>query len=111
MTTPTLDGFTTHYGVPVSWIGEDGDAVALGHHEDRRALAAFAALRRRDCPGEKWYLTYTVRPRWAQLLTHCEEHPGCGTGCETCGEIADSNWCLAWVDADRDGAFPVMHWS
>jgi hypothetical protein len=31
----------THYGIPVMHIGEDGDMLALGHHEPRRALAAF----------------------------------------------------------------------
>jgi hypothetical protein len=30
-----------HYGVPVTCIGEDGDMLAFGHHEPRRALAAF----------------------------------------------------------------------
>jgi len=31
----------THYGIPVTAVGEDGDVLALGHHEPRRALAAF----------------------------------------------------------------------
>lgn len=31
----------THYGIPVTHIGEDGDMLAFGHHEPRRALAAF----------------------------------------------------------------------
>lgn len=30
----------TYYGVPVSTFGEEGDWIALGHHEPRRFLAA-----------------------------------------------------------------------
>lgn len=30
-----------HYGIPVTSIGEDGDMLAIGHHDPRRALAAF----------------------------------------------------------------------
>jgi hypothetical protein len=38
---PKLEGFSVHYGVMVSDIGEDGDLVALGHVGLLRALAAF----------------------------------------------------------------------
>lgn len=31
----------THYGIAVCHFGEDGDMLALGHHGDRRAFAAF----------------------------------------------------------------------
>ncbi len=31
----------THYGIKVSHIGEDGDLITLGHHSDRRTIAAF----------------------------------------------------------------------
>lgn len=31
----------THYGIDVTAIGEDGDLLAFGHHDPRRALAAF----------------------------------------------------------------------
>lgn len=37
----------THYGVPVSTYGEDGDMLALGHHDPRRAVAAFNRHARR----------------------------------------------------------------
>jgi hypothetical protein len=30
-----------HYGIPVSGYGEDGAMLALGHHDTRRAFAAF----------------------------------------------------------------------
>jgi hypothetical protein len=38
-TTEQMEG--THYGVAVCSLGEDGDMLALGHHEPRKALAAF----------------------------------------------------------------------
>lgn len=37
----------TYYGVPVAYVGEDGEMLALGHHEHRRVLAAFNAHARR----------------------------------------------------------------
>ena len=40
--TPSADDMeATHYGIPVSTYGEDGNMLALGHHEPRRAFAAF----------------------------------------------------------------------
>jgi hypothetical protein len=39
---PTADDMeATHYGIPVSTYGEDGEMLALGHHDQRRAFAAF----------------------------------------------------------------------
>ncbi|MFH9765112.1 hypothetical protein ACH4N4_30735 [Streptomyces microflavus] len=37
----------TYYGVPVAYVGEDGEMLALGHHSPRRVLAAFNAHARR----------------------------------------------------------------
>lgn len=31
----------SHYGIAVCHLGEDGDMLALGHHEPRKVLAAF----------------------------------------------------------------------
>ncbi|MFC8009115.1 hypothetical protein [Streptomyces cinereoruber] len=45
ITNPQMDG--AYYGIAVCSVGEDGDAIALGHHDDRRALAAFNAHARR----------------------------------------------------------------
>lgn len=39
ITNPEMEA--THYGIQVAYIGEDGDMLALGHHDVRRALAAF----------------------------------------------------------------------
>jgi hypothetical protein len=39
ITNPEMED--THYGIPTTCIGEDGDMLALGHHAPRRALAAF----------------------------------------------------------------------
>ncbi|MFG3046297.1 hypothetical protein ACGFZR_15375 [Streptomyces sp. NPDC048241] len=49
MTTSTETAFTptatdmeaTHYGIPVCTYGEDGNMLALGHHDKRQAFAAF----------------------------------------------------------------------
>ncbi|MEU2996856.1 hypothetical protein ABZ684_04665 [Streptomyces sp. NPDC006995] len=38
-----------HFGIPVCYLGEDGDMLALGHHTARRALAAFNRHARRYC--------------------------------------------------------------
>jgi hypothetical protein len=46
--TPTAEHMeAVHYGIPVASVGEDGDMLALGHHDPRRALAAFNAHARR----------------------------------------------------------------
>jgi hypothetical protein len=40
--TPTANDMeATHYGIPVSTYGEEGNMLALGHHTPRRAFAAF----------------------------------------------------------------------
>ncbi|MEU6979648.1 hypothetical protein [Streptomyces sp. NPDC046371] len=39
ITDPEMEG--TYFGIAVACIGEDGDMLALGHHDPRRALAAF----------------------------------------------------------------------
>ncbi|MFJ3601864.1 hypothetical protein ACIPVA_03615 [Streptomyces anulatus] len=64
----------TYYGIPVAYIGEDGDMVALGHHTHRRALAAFNAHARQHCgltniaddpqAIAQWWLE-AVSPGWA----------------------------------------------
>lgn len=38
---PYMEG--THYGIPVSCLGEDGDVIALGHHDDDKTREAFRA--------------------------------------------------------------------
>ncbi|MFB7359617.1 hypothetical protein [Streptomyces gardneri] len=45
ITAPQMEG--SYYGITVCTTGEDGDMLALGHHNDRRALAAFNAHARR----------------------------------------------------------------
>jgi hypothetical protein len=39
LTEPQMED--THYGIKVAHMGEDGDLIALGHHSDRRTIAAF----------------------------------------------------------------------
>lgn len=127
---PDLDGFVEHYGVKVALIGEDGDwAVALGHVEPRRALAAFNRMARvdlgwRDFLGE--FHSYgdvdealsAIKQTWAALKTECDYYPGCGgpdhaeDSCTECREIRAAGWWLDWDDkvtADTPGAFPITY--
>ncbi|MCF0086648.1 MULTISPECIES: hypothetical protein [unclassified Streptomyces] len=40
--TPTPNDMeAVHYGIPVSTYGEDGNMLALGHHDHRKTFAAF----------------------------------------------------------------------
>jgi hypothetical protein len=127
-----LEGFATHYGVPITFIGDDGDRViALGHHQPRRALAALNRYTRIDLGwtlaneqhSSAAELLAGFEHRWATIKTHCDRHPGCGgtalvtepggfkyPACYDCLNIAASDWWLDWSDsnsADTPGAFPV----
>ena len=57
---------TVEYGVPVLDFGEDGDMVAIGHHEPRRVIAAMNAhYRRQHHPDPTDRYSQGIRPRWA----------------------------------------------
>ena len=99
----------THYGVPVSHIGQDGESLlALGHHEPRRVLAAWNRHHRTfvglsglfDEPS----LTVAdvlpdIRTAWAIFRTpdpaNDWENPECP-------------WVAEWAAEDAPGAVPVM---
>ena len=111
---PTLDGFETHYGVPVCALGEEGETwVALGVHEPRRVLAAFNRLCRTSCGypmAQEWSIKAKDlrRERWV-VATECGD---CGSDpdCRTCRAIADAKWWLRMA-TDRDAeSFPVTVW-
>ncbi len=38
---PSWSDFDEHYGIRVAYLDEDGEMVALGHHDPRRVVAAF----------------------------------------------------------------------
>jgi hypothetical protein len=80
--------FTEHRGIRICDIGEDGDSVALGHHDPAHVAAAFETFGRDR--GSSLFTT------WAVLT----DPPDLGD--ET------PPWCMQWgVSDDTPGAFPV----
>lgn len=125
---PHLDSFEVHYGIPVSSIGDDGDMIALGHHDPKQTLAALNAYAKSlglvdllDGDGrwtDAWKLALDrVFPRWAVLLKHCDEYPRCAVdltddgNCQRRAEITQSGWCIDYgaTEPGQD-TFPVMIW-
>lgn len=128
---PDLRGFAMHYGVRVCLVGEDGDlAVALGHVEPRRALAAFNRHVRRDLGWDELLDQFAYRNArealnaitqgWAYLKTECDNAPECGgpdgtdseDPCWECREIREADWWLGWggdIKAETPGAFPITY--
>jgi hypothetical protein len=103
ITNPEMED--VHYGIKVAHIGEHGDLIALGHHSDRRTLAAFNRHMRtflglanladdRSATVAEWTPAFQRK--------HCRfrvPHP------ETWE--ADWAWIADWCDADAPGACPV----
>ncbi len=115
-------GFFQSYGLKVSPVGEDGEAVLLGHPDRRRAVAAFNQMHRNylslanafddrsasytDALGR---LDYTHAVIVAKCLNECQSDQG--EQCANCEEIKRAEWWLQWhVDKDTPGAFPVVIW-
>lgn len=97
----------THYGIGVAHIGEDGDLVALGHHSDRRTLAAFNRHMRtfvgldnladdRSSKAADW-------PPAFQRKHAVFRAPDPAN----CWEDPDWHWVADWCDADTPNAQPV----
>lgn len=112
--TPTLladpEMEATHFGIPVSYYGEDGELVALGHHSKRRALAAFNRHARvgmgfdnvaddRDACAAEWADAISL-DRWA---TFCAPDPASPMG------HPDDVWYVVFVPAGTLGALPVTY--
>ncbi|MFB7649401.1 hypothetical protein ACFC0S_15915 [Streptomyces sp. NPDC056084] len=92
-------GFTTHHGVAVIEIGEDGERLlALGHPDDRRVLAALSAYHRsignRLLPGGQLHglLAKDIERTWGRA-EECstEEYP----------------WIVQDATPEQPGAQPV----
>ena len=99
------DAFFQHYGIHVSFIGEDAAIVALGHHGNERAV--IAAFNRHAAVDvgldniEGWTLLVEdvtkLTRTWAAAVAVKDTAGG-----------ADG-WRLEWpVPADDPWAFPVM---
>ncbi|MBZ6211696.1 hypothetical protein KVH31_34945 [Streptomyces olivaceus] len=97
----------SHYGIRVSHIGEDGDLIALGHHSDRRSIAAFNRHMRtflglanladdRSATAAEWVPALQRR--------HCifrTPDP------ENCWEDVDWSWVAEWCQPETPDAHPV----
>ncbi|BEL07866.1 hypothetical protein Q0Z83_060570 [Actinoplanes sichuanensis] len=120
---PDLEGFEEFFGIKVSTLGEDGGMVALGHHEPKRALAAFNAYAKSlgftdlddfSSFGGDWAKALDrIRTGQAVLRKQCEyagrkDHE---TNCSECAQMSQFPW---WMDCsptvDDVDTFPVTNW-
>jgi hypothetical protein len=95
----------TNYGIRMAPIGEDGDMLALGHHEPRKALAAFNRYARIICGwtniaddrarAQDWL--DRIDQRWALFTVPDPEQ----------GEDPDYAWYSTWCSPETPGALPV----
>lgn len=123
-TLPDLTGFSTYYGVQVSWIGDEGDMIALGHHDPRTVIAALNRCARIEAglsnlTDDRDATYQDMKQRLAadyfiQLVDNCLEcggEPDCGACKDIRAAYADGNWWLHRVaSADVSGAFPATYW-
>lgn len=107
-------------GVRVNSVGEDGDVMLMGHHEDVKAFALFAEWKRYyDGDTLTWEdsKVYDIERKYATFSDHSEgcEKVNCGCEddvCEPCrtgkhdGCDGDSCECAAGYDHDFAGPFP-----
>lgn len=125
---PALSAMPVRYGLHVGQIGEDGDVLVLGHHEDRRRVLAAVFADYRVMVGERvneWDpdLTYGdalegLRRYWAVFAAPCGDHqpahrpdPDC-RACRATASDPDAEWFLWWDRTPEDpDAFPVTVWS
>jgi hypothetical protein len=102
---PATNVFTDRDGIPVTFVGDEGTMVALGHHDLDVAEKAFTGhdIWARDA--------FDVLVTWAVLTEppghNCVASPA--IGCTGCDETSGSPWWMEWgVDKSTPGAFPVM---
>ncbi|MDQ0376538.1 hypothetical protein [Amycolatopsis thermophila] len=114
-----------HYGVWVCFVGDDGDLVALGHHEPKRVLAAFnrycrIELSMRNVADDR-DVSYKeaaeiLRWRHGRLITACEspDHDDeirMGHSCHQCALLGGGGeWWLDWSNPEHPDAFPITMW-
>lgn len=120
---PELDGFQECYGIRVSYIGDDGAMIALGHHDHRIVIAAMNQHARSYCGLANMLddprATYDdvegwLNERWAVELVdrclECGDNPECRE-CQALRTRAEDEWCLRWGNEPTAGSFPVMIWN
>jgi hypothetical protein len=106
ITDPEMEA--THYGITVAHIGEDGDLIALGHHSDRRTLAAFNRHMRTfvglaNLADDR----SATAAEWMSALQQKHAVFRAPNPTEDCWEDPDWTWVAEWCDADAPGAKPV----
>lgn len=129
---PTVDQLPwisdTHYGIRCAWLNEDGDLLALGHHEPMRVIAAMnrharTTGRLRNLADEPAYTFHRavrdLRATWAIVLGPClqpsfpdadalEWHAAYCHRCDCAAKGA--NWIeVGHRETDRR-AYPVTIW-
>lgn len=105
---PKLEGCKTFYGIQVAAIGEDEQLLIIGHHDDRRTVAALNAYSRkihhlgclfgdgRSDPGDYLTAAAGLDRTWAVFREADPE--------------SESYWHASWCAEDAIGAVPVTVW-
>ena len=73
----------TYYGITLTDIGEDGDIVILGHHDDQRRVIAALNRHARKFWGEESFVSpwdgvmsdipESLHKRWGRFITRCRD--------------------------------------
>lgn len=97
----------THYGIKVAHIGDDGDMFALGHHSDRRILAAFNRHARTFLGLANLADDYSAKA--ADWTTALQRRHAVFRTPDPANEWEDPDWTWVadWCDADTEHAQPV----
>ena len=97
------------YGVPITSVGEDGDMLAFGHVDPRRALAAFNRYARTVCgllnladdrSATTDDMLNSIRHEWA--VFHAPDPDD--------GDDPDWVWVMDTVAAGTEHAVPITHY-
>lgn len=100
---PDLSGFEAHYGIRVSYIGEDGYMVALGHHDDkRRVIAAMNRLARKQAGLSN--MRDDHRATYEDAVGRLYDD----WGVELTGSAEE--WCIQCGEQGNPAAFPITLW-
>lgn len=117
------DTMREFYGVHVCCIGEDGNMVALGHHEPKRVIAALNRYSREEigllniCDSS--WVSYTecaefLEWKHAVIVNECDDHDpqddSLFDGCHRCLGLASDEWHMRWSGEPSEASFPVTMW-
>lgn len=107
-TLPKLKGCETFYGIQVAAVLEDEQLMVVGHHDDRRTVAALNAYSRkihhvgclfgddRSNPGDYQTAAAGLDRTWAVFRAAEPE--------------SEWYWLASWCAEDAIGAVPVTVW-